>query len=67
MDVISQASFKYGPVPAALTALSALPLTAGLLRLVEVAGGSGVLKARMTSRRVSECPRRTYHRRRNDS
>jgi uncharacterized membrane protein len=31
------------PVPAALVALSAIPLTAGTLRLIQLAGGPGVL------------------------
>lgn len=33
------------PVPAALVALSAIPLTAGILRLVQVAGGPAVFPA----------------------
>jgi uncharacterized membrane protein len=33
------------PVPAALVALSAIPLTAGMLRLIQLAGGPAVLPA----------------------
>jgi len=44
------------PVPAALAALSAIPLTAGTLRLTQLAGGPAVIPA---VRRTSQHPRST--------
>lgn len=47
------------PVPAALAALSAIPLTAGMLRLAQLAGGPAVIPGFAAVRRTSRHPRST--------
>jgi hypothetical protein len=41
------------PLPVALIALSAIPLTAGTLRLIQLAGGPAVMPDRPARRRLA--------------